>query len=438
MAYRGRNNHNWKFPDYYKQPQLVSPETHNAVEAWLAQLKKIWSLWKKSEGVTKMLHEYFASSPNPYESALFIMSKCDDFYQAKPNSLTFTVMEEFSRWVADKRTMLSHTLTHDVKCDAFNLALEQRNNTLMKLIFNVYQLSDVKELFVEPIKELASRKQYKDACQCATLLQLHENFSCEDFIIPLVFQDKLSVAEEFLISSPTHQRQLVSFIDNILGSRNTRVEADAIIRRLDIPEVKRDKLYYKPMSKLVARLTKIYNLPPETCPNLNQKRNEGALQFLVHKRYVENTLGMYNTKREIWREMVREAVGDNKELQVELLVLVNSSGDPQEALYWANIYGIPKQRRPYNVQILQEEGHLDFGYEEGATALADDNDDEYTSEVWDDDVSHVQYHRFPLSHSSILLVDTRKKFEEFLSYIKGVPMVGIDAEWKPHFWHKKK
>jgi hypothetical protein len=62
-------------------------------------------------------------------------------------------------------------------------------------------------------------------------------------------------------------------------------------RRLHIFDAKQDRLHYKPMSKLIARLMKAYNLPPEMCPNLNQKRNEGALQFLIHKRYIENTLG---------------------------------------------------------------------------------------------------------------------------------------------------
>jgi hypothetical protein len=52
--------------------------------------------------------------------------------------------------------------------------------------------------------------------------------------------------------------------------------------------------------------------------------------------------------------MVREAVGNNKDLQLELVVCVNSCGDPHEALYWANMYGIPKHKQPYNVQMLQE------------------------------------------------------------------------------------
>jgi hypothetical protein len=58
---------------------------------------------------------------------------------------------------------------------------------------------------------------------------------------------------------------------------------------------------------------------------------------------------------ESWREMVREAVGNSRDLQLELLVCVNSCGDPHEALYWARTYGIPKHEQPYNVRMLQEE-----------------------------------------------------------------------------------
>lgn len=44
------------------------------------------------------------------------------------------------------------------------------------------------------------------------------------------------------------------------------------------------------MTKLIARFAKLYNLPPEMCPNLNRRRNEGALQFLIHKRYDDGSL----------------------------------------------------------------------------------------------------------------------------------------------------
>lgn len=62
-------------------------------------------------------------------------------------------------------------------------------------------------------------------------------------------------------------------------------------RKYDIPEVKTNKLHNRPWRKLITRFVKMFNLPADVTPNLNKKRNEGALQFLLHKRYVENGFG---------------------------------------------------------------------------------------------------------------------------------------------------
>lgn len=64
-------------------------------------------------------------------------------------------------------------------------------------------------------------------------------------------------------------------------------------RRLRIPEIKLEKLQYKPICKLLTRFLKIYNLPPNCCSNLTQKRREGALQFVIRKRYKFNEIGEF-------------------------------------------------------------------------------------------------------------------------------------------------
>ena len=44
-----------------------------------------------------------------------------------------------------------------------------------------------------------------------------------------MFQDKLLIAEEFLLGSPNHQQILVSFLDGLLAKRNIFAEAESII-----------------------------------------------------------------------------------------------------------------------------------------------------------------------------------------------------------------
>lgn len=116
-----------------------------------------------------------------------------------------------------------------------------------------------------------------------------------------------------------------------------------------MPEVKWEKLHYKPWRKLIARLVKIFNLPPDISPCLNKKRNEGALQFLLHKRFVENSFG-----DESWKEMVQEAVLDDEVLQKELISQVAIYGSIDEALMWANHYGISEDQLPYNVRMYNK------------------------------------------------------------------------------------
>ena len=54
--------------------------------------------------------------------------------------------------------------------------------------------------------------------------------------------------------------------------------------------------------------------------------------------------------------------------------------------------------------------------QQGAEALFSNVNQE--EETWDDDLSQVPYHTLPLPQSSIFVVDTEERFEQFLDYIK--------------------
>lgn len=51
--------------------------------------------------------------------------------------------------------------------------------------------------------------------------------------------------------------------------------------------------------------------------------------------------------------MVREAVGNDHKLQLELLLMLVNANDEKEGLYWAKQYNIPKDEWPW--AILHEE-----------------------------------------------------------------------------------
>ena len=64
------------------------------------------------------------------------------------------------------------------------------------------------------------------------MLQLHNHYRIEEFIVPLIFQDKYAIAEEFLVGSRPHQIQTAYYLDSILGKKNIKGEVESIIKYL--------------------------------------------------------------------------------------------------------------------------------------------------------------------------------------------------------------
>lgn len=112
----------------------------------------------------------------------------------------------------------------------------------------------------------------------------------------------------------------------------------------------------------------MFKLSQDLTPNLNKRRNEGALNFLLHKRFIENSFGQLHQKLfcrlflftvllsgdESWKEMVQEAVGDDEDLQKELIHLIAQYGEFQEALHWAHFYNVDKSLWPPGVRLVEE------------------------------------------------------------------------------------
>lgn len=55
----------------------------------------------------------------------------------------------------------------------------------------------------------------------ATILRFYEQFSVEDFIIPLILQDKQCIAEEYLELNPKLQIETIQFFDNALTRKSS-------------------------------------------------------------------------------------------------------------------------------------------------------------------------------------------------------------------------
>ncbi|XP_066592164.1 exonuclease mut-7 homolog [Prorops nasuta] len=421
----GGNQYNQCAPPLVNDIDLLFFTTiDEATKTWLNTLHHIWGLWKKCNGITKTLTDYYDTAPNPYLSVLRIISNTSDFNHVKNrSSLTLTVLEEFSKWIDDKRDLYKEYLVPDLKIAAARIINKQKNMKLVKLVSDIYEFSEHKDTLKIILQEMIQKKEYKEAAQYAVMVKLQDSYADPKILLlPLILQNKIIVVEEFLKDSPESQRLLVEFLDNLIApGRSLHNTLESYISEYNVPDVKMSTSQVRPLTKLIARLVKLYKLPQNVCPNLNQKRNEGALQFMIYKRYVDGTLST-----DSWKEMVKEAVGDDPKLKVDLLYLLTQANETQESLYWARAFNIPKNKWPWAVSHLAEQSQND-----GASTSEEDASVEIDS-------TNLTYHTLRLPRENINLVDTKETFEDFLEHaLNEATIIGIDAEWKPSFGTKQ-
>lgn len=397
-------------------------ELDEATNHFYLELKNLWNMLKKSPPVINLICNYFSHVDNPYVHTLTLLYNCQDFHNAKSKTLPLFIMEEFKNWSGACRNNIVHLLTADVKIDAFKIISKQNSLALTKLVVEAYEMAQQSDVFCPIIKCYIDNKQYKEACQYASILKLHAHFTIDDFIIPLILQDKLYAVDEFLGDSKSRQIEVVKFLDSILGQSSIRDAIEVYALQHEVPEIKFEKLHSKPWKRLIGRMLKMFKLPSDLTPNFNRRRNEGALQFLLHKRFIENGLS-----DESWKEMVHEAVGNDESLQRELVAQVAMYSETSEALYWAQFYNIDKQYWPHDVRLL-------FDNPDGNRGQLKSSSDPSWGTT---DSDMVTYHKLKLPFEAIQLIDSPSTFEQFLDNgLKDVDIVGIDCEWKPNFGHQ--
>ncbi|XP_043248920.1 exonuclease mut-7 homolog isoform X1 [Colletes gigas] len=400
-----------------------------ATKEWLKSLANIWQLCKHCEGLSKTLIDYFESAPNPYLSTIRIIVNTTNFKQMKSKStLAFAVIEEYAKWLEPRKEELKHFLVPDLKLATFQLIISQSNMQFIKLVADTYDFVDHKEEFLNIIEKMIEDKKYKEAAQYAVMLKLQSFFQdIESLLLPLILQNRLTNVQEFIHDYPQMQIDLVQYLDNLIApDNNMHNQLTTIIQERNIPDVKISTTQKKPMIKLISRFIKLYNLPPDFCQNLNKKRSKGALHFLMYKRYTDGSL---NTAS--WKEMIEEAVGDDRQLQLDMIKMLINANDNKEGLYWARKLNIPKEQWPW--AISYEADHIEIeGINEGASTSRGEMSD------WEDSDDSINYHELKLSRDCIKVVNNVQSFEDFLNNgLRDVRIVGIDSEWKPNFGTKQ-
>lgn len=375
---------------------------------WFSQLQRTWKTWKKSVTVENNIESFFQSTQEPFRLALALVIKCDEFKDCKPKSLPFCIIETLSKWSERNNVSPDEYL----KLPAFKIAITQRNQSFFNLIVKTYQLSTIKEVILPMVHDIIEVGNYKQACQIIIAMKLFDDIPIDTVLFPLVLQDKHNIIDDYLTECPQQVTPFLLFLDNLLDkSFNIREYVQNYLENHAVGEIKYEKLHYKPLGKLVARLCNKYKVPIETCKNLSKNRTTGGLRYLIHQKYQE-----HNVSASVWEDLVKDSLKQNVGSAAEFIDMLTEY-DRKEALKWAMYLNMPE-----------------CDYPPGLTAIPTQSGQDEAEEDWDVQQNQEECYKLTLQDDQIILVDTGEKFYDMMnSNLTKSRVVSIDCEWKPSF-----
>ncbi|XP_063704618.1 exonuclease mut-7 homolog [Culicoides brevitarsis] len=387
------------------------------VQQWLSNFTRTFNTYKKGPVVSQGIRMFLATRNDLHEIVLKLYANLPGSSNPKSGTLACTLIKEFEAFLTSLGAAfvaeIKKTLTDDLKMVAFNFFYSQ--SQLFGIVCDCYDLKASRQLFVARIRELITEQKYKDACQSACDLQLYGmgHFSIHDFLVPLILQDKMSVAEKYLAADGALQRELVTFLDTWLDHRQSLSHfTDNYLAKNDIAGINYSKLQRKTLKKLVKRYADMYNIPKELTPYLGEMDAYGMLQLMLNKKYVERSL-------KDWDEYIRETVLPNSgRLIDELICACCDYNDVPEAAKWAKFFAIDTQTLPHALQEYLKREKMSPKLSK-ITAKDESEEDFYEN-----------YPSYSIEMSKILVVTTVKHYYRMIGELARHDVVGFDCEWK--------
>lgn len=376
--------------------------------------------------MSSVIQQFYGSVSNPFLYALKFFANASDHANPKSNSFSYTILDELSNYKKINRPNTSQLLDDNIKVVSFNFLKKSGQITTFKLVVDVFELIMSKNLFVSEIRELITAKHFKEAGQIACDLQLYNEFSLDDFLIPLILQDKLGIFEDYLDKAIDLRIPTIQLLDSFLQRDSTvRQICDYYITKYELQDVKYDKLHKKPVAKLLNRLLRKYQLPDSISPNMKKQKEFGSLFFILRKNYIEKSLNQAS-----FEEMVKDTIGtENKDLQAELVNSCVSYGSLDDAIKWTKFYNVSLKDVPALVRdSINGTGNFEI---RNRIKSGWDDDEEDSWKESTETVKSDPVHILPFDKCSVILINDIELYQTMISDLQTAKMISFDTEWKP-------
>lgn len=398
----------------------MEPSNVTSEKEFTPLFNTLFGLFKENnrDELKRQLHQQLRVATDPYRLALTCIKQCPGLFASKNNSFPAIILVELDRFINEgsNKEKFNYWLTEDLQVEAFEVAMHQKNAGVTRLFVRCFHLAKVKDTLT-PLLKTALKSDMRKVCFMVTLVGLQQQFSCSELILPLYLANRLTDADEFLDSSPSHQTELVLLLDSLL-TEDTNKSLESENKKPKNAKNMRDP---KVICDTIGKLLKKYSLSSSLCPNFKKCRALGGLRFMFHKYYA-----MKDMPKSAFYSLIDDTVKEYPDVSNDLLKLFTRNNDFDGAVYYVVKLKVPDEDIPYGVKVHMEmypelleesQHHIDTGQLPHAGA-----EEEATG-----------CYSLTLSDEDIILVDSMAKFEECVAALRASPLLGIDAEWKPIF-----
>lgn len=412
---------------------LAKKQSHPRSDEMQKILRTVNHMWfdntnkvKDKSDISHYLATVYTDSVNPFILVGYLIEQVRDTHTAKTTTLSFFIMREFDKWYKanERKVYPEKYLSVDLQMLVFDICT--RNHlTMFDMAVRCFHLCyPGNDHFLPTVKNFLEKKKYKEAAVCVGKLRLQHHFEMEEIILPIILQDKINLLETYVNGEPDYQQVLVQYLDH-LCDRETDLEL--ILSSVShVPGVKKDKFQKRTLSKLAVRLMKLYRVPQELCPNISNVRGLGAIKFLMHKRFIERGMGQGS-----WEEMIRNAVGESKYLQEQLVEQLALFNEVTEATKWAEVFQLGDNVIPAPVKAARDTTEIRRKIEWSLSVV---ESEDWESECYTESEIQAAYYQLSLPLDCVEVVDTVEKYNRCVEHItKPGSIVGMDSEWKPGF-----
>lgn len=304
----------------------------------------------KTPELMEKIQTVLEESSNPFIVTLQLFGNANQF--PRTESLSFAVVEAIEA-VKEKLepAVINTCLDDNTKHVAFHFFHDKSIMSIKKVIA-IYELVKSNHMFINPLKRLLDKRDYKTAGQLACELKMFKEFNFFDLLFPLYLLDLMTIFEKYLKNATQLRFGTIKFFDRLLDPPlKPNIKCMKLMKGYGMTNFNNEKLEEIAVHKLITRLLTLYNFDVSTvAPNYYILRQTKKLGVPL-----QSNLNVRRTSVDACgHQMQRLTIYDNVNLQMDLIKNFVDSFQFQEARKIVDFFKIPVQVLPRSLNHFME------------------------------------------------------------------------------------